>query len=158
YNFHDTLNWLKGRHSISTGGSYTHTWDWSATHSLAPPATLGLDTTNDPSAGLFSAANFPGSQTADLQSARNLYPMLTARVTSITANATLQPDGTYLYLGDTFRRFAQNEASVFAQDQWRIKPTLTLNAGLRYQLQYPIHALESVYASNNVDDLCGRAG
>src|SRR5262249_35914228 len=36
--------------------------------------------------------------------------------------------------------------------------TLTLNAGLRYQLQYPIHALESVYASNNVDDLCGRAG
>src|SRR5262249_26982644 len=38
YNFHDTLNWLKGRHSISTGGSYTHTWDWSATHSLAPPA------------------------------------------------------------------------------------------------------------------------
>ena len=158
YNLHDTLSWLKGRHSLSMGGRFTHTWDWSATSVLAPSVTLGLDTTNDPAASLFTAANFPGSQTADLTSARNLYAMLTGRLTAIPANATLQPDGTYLYQGDTLRRFAQNEAGAFIQDQWRWTPTLTVNAGIRYQLQYPIHALESVYASNNVADVCGRAG
>lgn len=158
YNVHDTLNWLKGRHSISMGGNFTHTWDWSATDTPAPPATLGLDTTNDPAAGLFTAANFPGASSTDLQSARNLYATLTGRITAITANATLQPDGSYLYLGNTFRRFAQNEGGAFIQDQWRLTPTFTVNAGVRYELQYPIHALESVYASNNVDDVCGRAG
>ena len=158
YNVHDTLSWQKGSHSFSMGGTYTKVWNWAATQSLVPPATLGLDTTLDPAAGLFSTTNFPGATPADLTSARNLYAILTGRVTAINANATLQADGTYLYRGDTLRRHQQRELGLFFQDQWRLKPNLTLNAGVRYQLQYPVQALESVYAANDLADLCGRAG
>ncbi len=158
YSLHDTLSWLHGSHSFSMGGTFTRVWDWSASHSLVPPATLGFDTNNDPAASLFTAANFPGSTAADLTSARNLYATLTGRVTNINATSTLQPDGTYLYRGDTFRRYAQPELGLFAQDSWRVTPRLTANAGVRYELQYPIRALESVYSMNTLDDLCGRAG
>src|SRR4029079_14072668 len=34
----------------------------------------------------------------------------------------------------------------------------TVNAGLRYELQYPIRPQDSVYSRNDVGDLCGRAG
>ena len=39
-----------------------------------------------------------------------------------------------------------------------MKPNFTINAGLRYELQYPIQPLASVYSRNDVADLCGRAG
>ena len=37
-------------------------------------------------------------------------------------------------LNPAFRREAQNVGGIFAQDQWRINPELTLNYGLRWEL------------------------
>ena len=93
YNFHDTVSWLKGRHSLSFGGVYTNVSDLEQSHSIVQALTLGFDTTNDPAAGLFSTTNFPGATATDLTNARNLYAMLTGRVSQVTGNAVLQPDG-----------------------------------------------------------------
>jgi hypothetical protein len=158
YNFHDTLSWLKNSHSLSMGGSFTKVTDWEASHSIVPTVTLGLDTNNDPAAGLFAAANFPGSVSADLTSARNLYAMLTGRITSVNGNAVLQSNGAYQYRGDSYEKFAQRDWGFFVQDQWRMRRNVTLNAGLRYELQYPIQPAFALYARNDVADLCGRAG
>jgi hypothetical protein len=158
YNFHDTLTWLKGAHSMSMGGTYTMVSEWDATTPIVPSAALGFDQTNDPAAGLFSAANFPGSANADLNNARNLYAMLTGRVTAINANSVLQTDGTYTYRGKLYERFQQPELGLFAQDQWRVRHNLTVNAGVRYELQYPIRPLDTLFAKNDIADICGRAG
>ena len=158
YNFHDTLTWLKGQHNFSMGGTYTNVWEWSASHPLVNTYSLGLDTANDPAAGLFTAANFPGSTTTDLASARNLYAMLTGRVTQITGNAILQPDGTYLYRADTRFQVNQPEFGSFIQDQWRLRPNVTVNAGVRYELQYPIRPTQALFSRNDVSDLCGQRG
>jgi hypothetical protein len=93
-----------------------------------------------------------------LTNARNLYAMLTGRVTAINANSVLQQDGTYKYRGKLYERFQQRELGMFAQDQWRVRPHLTVNAGLRYELQFPFKALDALFATNNIADLCGRAG
>jgi hypothetical protein len=158
YNFHDTLSWLKGRHSLSFGGVYTNVSDLEQSHPIIPALTLGFDTANDPTAGLFNTTNFPGATATDLTNARNLYALLTGRVSQVTGNAILQPDGTYLYRGDPTELIHQPELGLFAQDQWRLKPTFTVNAGVRYELQYPIHPADSIYSRNDVNDLCGRAG
>jgi len=158
FNFHDTVSWLTGNHSVSFGGVFTKVTDWEASHSIVPTYTMGLDTTNDPAAGLFTAANFPGSVNADLTSARNLYAMLTGRISSINGNAVLQSDGTYKYRGDPYEVFYQREWGFFVQDQWRMRRNVTLNGGLRYELQYPIQVRDALYARNDVADLCGRAG
>jgi hypothetical protein len=158
YSFHDTLTWLKGQHNFSLGAAYTNVWEWSASHPLVNTYTLGLDTANDPAAGLFTAANFPGSTAADLTSARNLYAMLTGRVTQITGNAILQPDGTYLYRADTRFQVNQPEFGSFIQDQWRLRPNVTVNAGVRWELQYPIRPTQALFSRNDISDLCGQAG
>jgi Carboxypeptidase regulatory-like domain/TonB dependent receptor-like, beta-barrel len=158
YNFHDTLTWLKGSHSMSFGGTYTMVSEWDATTPIVPSATLGFDQANDPANFIFTAANFPGAAGADLNNARNLYAMLTGRVTAINANSVLQPNGTYQYRGNSFQRFQQPELGMFAQDSWRVSPRLTVNAGLRYELQYPIRPLDALFARNDLADLCGRAG
>jgi hypothetical protein len=158
YNIHDTLSWLKGNHSLSFGGVYTKVTDLEQSHSIIQGISLGFDTTNDPAAGLFNTTNFPGATAADLTNARNLYAQLTGRVSQVTGNAVLQPNGQYVYRGDPTERIHQDELGLFAQDQWRLKPTFTVNAGLRYELQYPIQPEASIYSRNDLNDLCGRAG
>jgi hypothetical protein len=158
YNFHDTLNWLKGRHSLSIGGAYTKVTQVAASHSIVPALTLGFDTANDPAAGLFSTTNFPGATANDLTTARNLYALLTGRVNQVTGNSILQPDGTYEYRADPLETIQQREVGMFIQDQWRLRPNVTINAGLRYELQFPIQPTEALYSRNDVADLCGRAG
>jgi outer membrane receptor protein involved in Fe transport len=45
--------------------------------------------------------------------------------------------GQYEYLGDGFQRGHITRSGFFMQDNWRIKNNLTINAGLRYELQTP---------------------
>ncbi len=48
--------------------------------------------------------------------------------------------------------------SAFAQDQWRIKPTVTLSLGLRWDLQTPFQALNDTMTAVAFDSVCGQSG
>ena len=57
------------------------------------------------------------------------------------------------------QRGRMREDGVFVQDQWRVRPNLTINAGLRYDVQNPFYPLNSSYTSH--DDrptVCGVSG
>jgi hypothetical protein len=159
YNLDETLNWTRGRHTLQMGASYSRVSGWNKGQTVVSTVNLGLDTTNDPANGMFTTANFPGAAGTDLTNARNLYALLTGRVTSITSNARLDgATGKYVYLGVSQTAEHQDEMGTFIQDAWRIKSSLTLNAGLRWQVQMPFSADESVYSRNTFADLCGASG
>ena len=159
YNYDETLNWLRGNHSLQIGGSYSRVSGWTKGQTIVPSLTLGVDTTNDPANAMFNATNFPGAAGADLNNARALYALLTGRVTSITSNARLDGStGQYVYLGAGQTEEHQDEVGLFMQDSWRIRPTVTLNAGLRWQVALPFQADASVYSRNTMADLCGISG
>jgi hypothetical protein len=107
---------------------------------------------------MFTTANFPGAASADLTSARNLYGFLTGRVTSITANAALGKDGKYQYLGRNYDNFHLTEWGAFIQDSWRITSGLTLNFGLRYQMQLAPTPEVANYTKSDIAGLCGVSG
>ena len=99
---------------------------------------------------MFTAANFPGSSNGDRNDARALYALLTGRVTTIGATGRLNEAGTeYIYNGHAVRRERMDEYALYAQDQWRWKPTLTITAGLRYQLQMPMKPTNGVFTAND---------
>jgi hypothetical protein len=83
----DTVNWLKGSHSIGLGGNSASATCGSPLESHAMPS-IGFGTqTGDPALGMFTAANFLGSS-GDRNSAAALYAVLTGRVTSIGERST----------------------------------------------------------------------
>jgi hypothetical protein len=85
--------------------------------------------------------------------------VLTGRVISIAANAQLdEKSGQYVYLGERAQRGRQRELGFFAQDAWRARPNLTLNYGLRWELQLPFTPLNDSYTTSTIADLFGISG
>jgi hypothetical protein len=80
---------------------------WAVTQTPVPALTMGVDTT-DPASAMFTTGNFPGASSTDLTNARNIYGVLTGRITAITANANLSENGKYVYAGPSTQRFPEN--------------------------------------------------
>jgi hypothetical protein len=146
--YEDTLTWLKGKHTLTMGGSYTHlngrNWD---ANQLAPSLTFGVSS-SDPAYGFLStSANYPGGLNTTQQGyARNLYAMLTGRVSQVAGTFYLNDGGEYVYTGDRVQEFSVDVLGLFMSDSWRLSPSLTLTGGLRWELQFPFKPGNDSYA------------
>ncbi|HYN10323.1 MAG TPA: carboxypeptidase regulatory-like domain-containing protein [Vicinamibacterales bacterium] len=158
-NVSDTLTWLRGAHSISLGGEFGQYDVWLDTYGSrgAPSITFGTATA-DPARAMFNSTNFPGSSSTDRNTAAALYAMLTGRATQIGATARLTLDGQYVYQGDSRAEGRLRQADLFIQDNWRMRPNLSVNLGLRYAMQLPFYARNSSYSTVSVDDVWGISG
>jgi hypothetical protein len=158
WNIDNTLSWQKGKHSVSFGGSFSQFRYTQTVFNTVPTINFGVQASLDPADALFTNTNFQGASTGNLGEARSLYALLTGRVTSINAQARLDESNRYVYLGRASDRLSLNEIGVFVQDSWRITPTFTLNAGVRWEVQTPVVALNSNYSKAGVADICGPSG
>jgi carboxypeptidase family protein/TonB-dependent receptor-like protein len=154
----DTLNLIKGKHSFSVGGSWNEVDVWLRNQTLVPEVRFDI-VTGDPADAMFTSANFPGSSTTHRNEAGDLYAVLTGRVSSILGNAGLDENtGQYSYLGARMQRGQLREYAFWAQDGWRARSDLTLNLGLRYELQTPFHPRNDSYSNATLEDVWGRSG
>ncbi len=159
----NNLTWLKGNHNITAGASWTRFSAWQSNSQLVPRVSFGLLAT-DPAANVITSAALAAAtgvtpSANQLTAARNLYSLLSGRVTQIAAQATLNEDtGQYQYVGIATERARLQEGGLFVQDSWRVKPNFTVNAGLRYTLQLPFQATNNFYSSTTLADLCGPSG
>lgn len=143
---------------MSFGASLTNINFWSWSQAQVPSITLATDAT-DPANAMFTTANFPGASATDLTNARNIYAVLTGRVTQIGASAILNEKTLeYTYLGANVQRGRQREYGFFAQDSWRANQNLTLTAGVRWEVQNPFVASTQVYSQTTFNELFGISG
>jgi hypothetical protein len=154
----DSVNWLKGAHSLSFGGSFTQYDIWAKDQRIIPSISFQV-LASDPANAMFVAGNFPGASATNLTAASNLYALLTGRVSAISADARLDANtGEYVYVGPGLQEGRLREYEMYAQDRWRLRPNLTLNLGLRYSLQNPFQPKNSLYSTANINQVCGISG
>jgi hypothetical protein len=157
--FEDTLTWLKGSHSMSMGFAYTRLGIWVQNLNVVPTIGFGL-LTGDPALAMFSnAGNFPGSSSADRNDAQALYSVLVGSVNSIAANARLDGNtGKYIYNGQSYEQGRLQQSDSYIQDNWRLRPNLSINAGVRYAVQLPFYPMNGSYSTATLQSLWGVSG
>src|SRR5262249_12062337 len=140
------------------GGAFTRAHIWLKNQTLVPQINFGV-VNGDPALGLFTGANFPGASTTQITAAQNLYAVLTGRVSAVNGNAGVDIDSNnFQYLGQRLQQGNMKEIGSFIQDTWRWKPNLTVNAGLRYELQLPFYPANNAYSTATFADVCGISG
>ena len=159
WTFDETLNWQKGRHTLTFGGGAFLGRAWDDSQQVVPQLNLGFDAANDPANSMFNTTNFPGASGGQLTDARALYGLLTGRVASVVGQATLNPDSNqYELLGKRRRHGKLNNYHMFVQDSWQATPALTLTGGLRWDVQTPFSPINDTMSATTMTDACGMSG
>jgi hypothetical protein len=158
WNIDNTLSWIKGSHSLSVGATFAQITHDQNSSNLVPSITFGVDTNNDPARLMFTNTNIPGASNAQLALARHMYALLTGRVTQVGGTARLNESLEYIYLGNLNSRSRMREFGTFIQDSWRVTPALTLNAGVRWELQLPFTPLSNTWSNVTTQSACGVSG
>lgn len=154
----DTLNWVKGSHNLQMGLNFVQGDVYVINSTHVPTINFGVAST-DPADAMFNATNFPGANATQLTTARNLYAILTGRITSINGEIRLdEATNQYTFLGPSTQRAQLRDYGLFISDTWRIKPNLTINAGLRYVLQTPFYPKNASYSTASIEDVWGVSG
>lgn len=156
--FSDNVSWTRGAHTLNFGANFTQVNYFQSVQTFAPQINFGVDAT-DLANGLFSTTTLPGATTTDVNNARGLYAVLVGSVTAINANAQLDENtGKYSYNGLQVRRARMQELGLFAQDSWRMRPNLTLNYGVRWEVQLSVVPNNDNLSTTTVAGLFGISG
>jgi hypothetical protein len=156
---YDTLTLIRGQHTFTVGGSFRRT-DWKDTGEVFPIPTYNTGTpSGDPLPGtLFTAANLPGIVSSNIgagSDAAALYNLLTGRISQANFSRVVNPD-TYNY--DGFINYTWTRSlmgGAYIQDRWRVTPNLTLNYGLRWEVQGDMFDVKNITAIPDYASLLG---
>jgi len=159
----DNLSWVRGTHNLSFGFTFTNVGSWVFSQTMVPGISFGVNSTYDPAYVMFNATNgprnFPGASTTQISNAAQVYALLTGRVTQISGNGVLnETTNKYAYNGPNVQRGHMREFGLYAADSWRLRPGLSLNYGLRWEVQLPFVPLNDVYTWNTMEDMWGISG
>ena len=135
----DTISWTKGKHAFKGGFDtrFTYTRGSETPTAPIPKATGGAGL--NPNAAFANATNFPGMVSSNQATANSLLYFMAGSVASASQYYFIQsPDHNNKWLSyvDKNRKITephQNEFSLFFKDDWKLHPSFTLNAGLRYE-------------------------
>jgi len=160
---YDNVTWVKGTHSYNFGGTFTHVkgYQQSIGSESIPGTTFGIaagDPVNTGTTALFTSTNFPNSSSGQRTDAANLYALLTGRVSSLTNRATLDDESKQFDFSPFEEQNYQNELGFFIQDSWRARPNLTLNYGVRWEIDFAPRNKNGVYTTAGYESVWGISG
>ena len=158
HNLTDDVTWTKGKHTWQFGGNMRIVSDirsstqnsfsdgvtnasWTPAASIAntgsslDPAAFGFPAVSD---GFQNAYDYPAMAMAGIISEVDAQY-------NFTINGETQAEGSPVN-----RSFIAHEYELYAQDSWRLKPNLTITAGLRYSILQPPYEQNGVQVAPTV--------
>lgn len=156
---YDTVTLNRGQHTITLGGSFRKTaWNDVAVVYQIPTYATGTPS-NDPlqASQAFTLTTLPGINNTELGNPLALYNLLIGRVSAANFTRVVNPE-TLQYDGVQEQNFTWTNSrmgGLYAQDRWRFKPSLTLNYGLRWEVQGPMKDGKGITASPDLASIFG---
>ena len=144
-NIQDNAVYTLGNHSFRFGVGLD-TYRIEALNYAGVTPTFSIATTANPNTPALTAALLPGINATDLARANNLRYLLGGIIGAGQVTSNLQDTTSGYQNGSPAIRLLNFEIySGYIADQWRIKPNLTLNLGLRYDLYTPLNDPRGLY-------------
>jgi hypothetical protein len=140
-NLSDDLTWTKGKHTFSMGFNYiiarnlTSVANNEPSYSFGRTVLLGLgnDITNAVTA--YIQKTIPGAALSSTTNVTNAFGAIFGMLNSGSATYNFGINGQPIPFGQSITRdFISRSPEEYFQDTWKIKPNLTLIAGLRYSI------------------------
>ncbi len=150
YTFQNNASYSFGNHTLRFGGEFIkHLIDSEVNFNRVPIYRL---TAGNTAIADFSGL-FPGGiNGTDLGRAEALRGFLGGVIGGGTVAANYQGPSLGPVLGSTqARRFRYNTLGLYVSDQWRVKPNLTLNLGLRWDYWSPLNNPDQVYLEPDLE-------
>jgi hypothetical protein len=148
-NIQDNAVWTWGDHSFRFGGGMD-TYNIEALNFAGTLPTYTISSTANANTPGLTAQQICGTatciSTTDLARANNLRYLLGGIVSTASLSSNLPDPTTGYQLGAPALRTLNFEIySAYIADQWRLKPNLTVNLGLRYDLYTPLNDPRGLY-------------
>jgi hypothetical protein len=125
YQFTDNFSWTRGRHDMKFGADFNY---------IPIKATFTVNYGGNYDFGALSASQFLGSAFNSLPaSLQQIIPGLSG----IQAYGFGGPQTFVQGIGNPNDQFSNKPLGVYFQDSWRTTPNLTLNLGVRYDIEFP---------------------
>src|SRR5215471_12673731 len=156
---YDTLTWTRGEHTFTFGGSYRSTV-WNDTAVIFAVPTYGTGTpSGDPlnASSAFTTTTLPGINSTETGNPLALYNTLTGRVAASNFTKVVNP-ATFAYDGGNSINYtftASHMGGAFVQDKWRFSKDLTLQFGLRWEVQGAMHDTKGLTAVPDLASIYG---
>jgi len=155
HNFTDDLSWTHGNHTWQFGGNVRLIRNTRASASAAfDSAVTNLFFYQEAGGSVLTPIESTNLPLVDPGFETNLGHALTAligRYSEYSATFNFGADGSPQPVGQSVKRsFATQEYEGYVQDVWRVKPTLTVTAGLRYGVSRPVYEVNGFQAQPTV--------
>ncbi|MBZ5585805.1 MAG: TonB-dependent receptor [Acidobacteriia bacterium] len=157
YPIQSNANWSKGTHQIAFGFQYQRVSTAPFNDAgMLPTYNLGLSTANQ--ALNLTANDLPGIKSSDLSRANSLYADLAGYITSATQTFNVTSTTSGFVPGATnLRQLSYSTYAGYVQDNWKVRPNLTLNVGMRYEYWTPLDEKNSLYLAPVLENNDARA-
>jgi hypothetical protein len=160
FNASDTVAWQHAAHTMSFGFSFYREQDhyWNGPLGF-PNFNLGL-ANGDAAVQAFTTTTVPNADSTALAQAGQIYAILTGRLSGVNGQFAYNPKtGQYLNKVGAYNLDELSKAwGLYFQDSYRIKPTLTVNYGLRWDFTGDNHDLTGAYHGALPADVFGPSG
>ncbi|HXE06760.1 MAG TPA: carboxypeptidase-like regulatory domain-containing protein [Acidobacteriaceae bacterium] len=151
----DGVTIQKGAHNISFGFQGYREQDhyYNAPFGY-PNIGFGL-ASGDPAANVFTSTTMPNSSSAQRGEAGQLFAVLTGRISGVNGMSGYNPAKNNFTNSSFYLDEVALSSGVWAQDSWKIAPTLTMNYGLRWDFYVDPHDIKSAYHNAKLDSILG---
>jgi len=152
----DDFTWQHGRHTMAFGAESATEIDHYYNNQFVPYIGVNYIASGDPVTDPLVNSLGPNAPASAVGDVEGLYATLTGRMTYYSLGEFVNTKTKQFQPGISFNLHERlNQTALFFEDSWKVKPTLTLNLGLRWDFTGASKDETGFYTHPSIADLWG---